>query len=139
MTNRKPVKLGAAQHTSGTFDSAHEASRLTCYAPRATRACTANTLAGTLSACTINMNDSASSLLHVLQQHWQHSSFRPLQEEAVTATLEGKDLLLILPTGSDTLRLPVTYCPLVPDFASNGVDLTSTCLNLAYLMGASDA
>ena len=39
------------------------------------------------------------ALLQKLQMHWGHTLFRPLQLEAVEATLAGRDLLLILPTG----------------------------------------
>ncbi|EFN51104.1 hypothetical protein CHLNCDRAFT_55365 [Chlorella variabilis] len=38
-------------------------------------------------------------LARVMMQHWGHAEFRPLQAEAVAATLGGKDVLLILPTG----------------------------------------
>jgi hypothetical protein len=38
-------------------------------------------------------------LAHVMRQHWGHDAFRPLQAEAVAATLAGGDVLVILPTG----------------------------------------
>ena len=34
-----------------------------------------------------------------LNKHWGYSKFRPLQKEAISSTLEGKDCLVILPTG----------------------------------------
>ena len=41
----------------------------------------------------------SSALLRTLRNHgW--SAFRPLQEEAVTATCQRKDVLLVLPTGA---------------------------------------
>jgi hypothetical protein len=45
--------------------------------------------------------DAALSLaLHrLLKNHYGHDSFRPQQQEAVAATITGKDCLLILPTG----------------------------------------
>jgi ATP-dependent DNA helicase RecQ len=41
------------------------------------------------------MND----LKQLVQKHWGHPTFRPLQEEAMRAVLEGRDSLLVLPTG----------------------------------------
>lgn len=35
----------------------------------------------------------------ILQKYWGHSSFRPFQEEIITAALEKKDVLALLPTG----------------------------------------
>src|SRR6187431_1897708 len=35
----------------------------------------------------------------IVQKHWGFASFRPLQEEAMRAVLDGRDLLLVLPTG----------------------------------------
>jgi len=41
-----------------------------------------------------------SELKHtVLKDRFGHNSFRELQEEGVDAILEGRDLLMILPTG----------------------------------------
>src|SRR5438045_33046 len=38
-------------------------------------------------------------LLDVISRHWGYDSFRPLQQEAMTASLEGRDSLVVLPTG----------------------------------------
>src|SRR5438874_12850014 len=38
-------------------------------------------------------------LLDVISRHWGYNSFRPLQQEAMTASLEGRDSLVVLPTG----------------------------------------
>jgi len=38
------------------------------------------------------------AILEKLRKHWGYSSFRPLQREAVEASLSGKDSLVILPT-----------------------------------------
>jgi ATP-dependent DNA helicase RecQ len=35
----------------------------------------------------------------VVQKHWGYGSFRPLQEESMRAVLDGRDSLLVLPTG----------------------------------------
>ncbi|MEQ1911165.1 MAG: DEAD/DEAH box helicase, partial [Vicinamibacterales bacterium] len=41
----------------------------------------------------------AAGLLSVLARYWGYTAFRPLQEEAMTAVLEERDSLLVLPTG----------------------------------------
>lgn len=54
--------------------------------------------------------DSTAGLAEVLERYWGFSSFRPLQEEAARAILEGRDSLLVLPTGggkSLTFQAPV--------------------------------
>src|SRR5262245_25083874 len=38
-------------------------------------------------------------LMAVIARHWGFSSLRPLQEQAMLATLEGRDSLVVLPTG----------------------------------------
>src|SRR5436309_4573727 len=38
-------------------------------------------------------------LKQLVQKDWGHPSFRPLQEEAMRAVLDGRDSLLVLPTG----------------------------------------
>lgn len=39
------------------------------------------------------------ALLDVLHEYWGYADFRPLQQEAMTAVLEGRDSLVVLPTG----------------------------------------
>jgi len=39
------------------------------------------------------------SLLAVLERYWGYTSFRPLQHEAMDAVVQGRDSLLVLPTG----------------------------------------
>jgi ATP-dependent DNA helicase RecQ len=43
---------------------------------------------------------SFSSLLPVLSEFWGFHTFRPLQEEAMTAILDARDSVVVLPTGS---------------------------------------
>ncbi|MDH4066042.1 MAG: DEAD/DEAH box helicase, partial [Acidobacteriota bacterium] len=38
-------------------------------------------------------------LLPVLERYWGYTSFRPLQREAMEAVVDGRDSLLVLPTG----------------------------------------
>jgi hypothetical protein len=40
------------------------------------------------------------ALLNALKYHFGHDSFRPHQQDAVTATLAGRDTLIVLPTGA---------------------------------------
>mgnify|MGYP001065218898 CR=1 FL=1 len=39
------------------------------------------------------------SLLQVVNKYWGYSSLRPLQHEAMTAAVDGRDSLVVLPTG----------------------------------------
>tara|TARA_R110002111_G_scaffold262289_1_gene337879 strand:- start:182785 stop:184608 length:1824 start_codon:yes stop_codon:yes gene_type:complete len=39
------------------------------------------------------------ALLDKLHEYWGYAEFRPLQQEAMTAVLEGRDSLVVLPTG----------------------------------------
>lgn len=39
------------------------------------------------------------ALLDILHEYWGYTEFRPLQQEAMTAVLEGRDSLVVLPTG----------------------------------------
>src|SRR3954471_16070512 len=39
------------------------------------------------------------TLEHVLSRYWGYTSFRPLQREAMDAILEGRDSVVVLPTG----------------------------------------
>ncbi|HEX8169127.1 MAG TPA: DNA helicase RecQ [Thermoanaerobaculia bacterium] len=38
-------------------------------------------------------------LLEIIQRHWGYDTLRPLQEEAMLATLSGRDALVVMPTG----------------------------------------
>jgi len=38
-------------------------------------------------------------LLDVISRYWGYNSFRPLQQEAMAASLEGRDSLVVMPTG----------------------------------------
>src|SRR5919199_1361324 len=54
-----------------------------------------------MNACTEPMlhDEFAEQLKSVIQRHWGFSSLRPLQEQAMRAVLDGRDSLLVLPTG----------------------------------------
>src|ERR671936_1502389 len=38
-------------------------------------------------------------LLQVIKRHWGFATLRPLQEQAMRAVLDGRDSLVVLPTG----------------------------------------
>src|SRR5207249_10096601 len=42
---------------------------------------------------------SLDGLKGVIERHWGFSSLRPLQEQAMRAVLDGRDSLVVLPTG----------------------------------------
>ncbi|HSU50877.1 MAG TPA: DEAD/DEAH box helicase, partial [Segetibacter sp.] len=54
----------------------------------------------------------------ILQQHWGHGSFRPLQEEIIAAVMQGKDVLALLPTGGGK-----SICFQIPALANDGLCL----------------
>ncbi|MEJ7769607.1 MAG: ATP-dependent DNA helicase RecQ [Chitinophagaceae bacterium] len=54
----------------------------------------------------------------MLKQYWAYNSFRPLQEEIITAILEGKDILALLPTGGGK-----SLCFQVPALMKDGLCL----------------
>ncbi|MFA0962920.1 ATP-dependent DNA helicase RecQ [Roseivirga sp. BDSF3-8] len=55
---------------------------------------------------------------HILRQYWGYETFRPLQEDIVRASLEGKDVLALLPTGGGK-----SVCFQVPALAKEGICL----------------
>ncbi len=67
----------------------------------------------------MNMQD----IHHILQQHWGHSSFRPLQEEIIQAVLQKRDTLALLPTGGGK-----SICFQVPALALDGICIVITPL-----------
>lgn len=59
----------------------------------------------------------------VLKEYWGYDGFRPMQEEIVTAALEGKDVLAIMPTGGGK-----SICFQVPGLMRDGITLVVTPL-----------
>ena len=59
----------------------------------------------------------------VLKQYWGYDSFRPKQEDIISAALEGRDVLAILPTGGGK-----SVCFQVPALMKEGVALVITPL-----------
>ncbi len=59
----------------------------------------------------------------VLREYWGYDGFRPMQEEIITAALEGKDVLAIMPTGGGK-----SICFQVPGLMKDGITLVVTPL-----------
>ncbi len=61
--------------------------------------------------------------LQTLKKYWGYESFRPSQEEIISAALEGKDVLAVLPTGGGK-----SVCFQVPAMMREGLALVITPL-----------
>src|SRR5262249_17736054 len=72
---------------------------------------------------------SVSALEHVLTEYWGYTSFRPLQREAMTAILDGRDSLVVLPTGGGK-----SLCFQAPALAKRGGGLGLVVSPLIALM-----
>ncbi len=64
------------------------------------------------------LTPSGDHLRHLLKAHFGYDSWRPLQEEIITATLAGKDVLALLPTGGGK-----SLCFQLPAMAGEGLTL----------------
>lgn len=56
--------------------------------------------------------------LELLQRHWGHGTFRPMQEEVIRSVLSGRDTLALLPTGGGK-----SLCYQLPALAFGGLTI----------------
>jgi len=63
------------------------------------------------------------SPLSILQQYWNHTQFRPLQEQIIQSVLDGHDTLALLPTGGGK-----SVCFQVPTLMKEGLCIVITPL-----------
>ena len=61
--------------------------------------------------------------LEILRRYWGYDSFRPMQEEIISAAVQGRDVLAILPTGGGK-----SVCFQVPALMKEGTALVVTPL-----------
>jgi ATP-dependent DNA helicase RecQ len=54
----------------------------------------------------------------ILKQYWGHNTFRPLQQEIISAVMDGKDVLALLPTGGGK-----SICFQIPALSQEGICL----------------
>src|SRR5262249_56136015 len=45
------------------------------------------------------MSDTLDALKQIIERHWGYRTLRPLQEDAMRAVLDGRDSLVVMPTG----------------------------------------
>ena len=57
-----------------------------------------------------------SKINNILFQYWGHREFRPMQEEIITAALENRDVLALLPTGGGK-----SLCFQIPAIVKDGI------------------
>ena len=62
--------------------------------------------------------DRRDRLFAALKTHWGYDTLRPLQEEAIDAALDGRDSLVVLPTGGGK-----SLCYQLPPLLRGGTDL----------------
>lgn len=54
--------------------------------------------------------------IHILERYWNHTSFRPLQEDIINAVLENNDTFVLLPTGGGK-----SICFQIPALIKDGI------------------
>ena len=64
-----------------------------------------------------------SKSFELLEKYWGHTSFRPLQEEIIEASIYGKDVFALLPTGGGK-----SICFQIPGLAREGITIVVTPL-----------
>ena len=64
------------------------------------------------------LDSSAGDLQQILERYWGYTSFRPLQREAMSAIVGGRDSLVVMPTGAGK-----SLCFQAPAVLANGLAL----------------
>jgi len=93
---------------------------------------------------------SIDTLAAILEQYWGYTSFRPLQQEAMEAVVQGRDSLLVLPTGGGKSLcfqapalvregLALVISPLISLMKDQVDTLVTTGVPAAYLNSAMSA
>ena len=54
--------------------------------------------------------------IQILEKYWNHTSFRPQQEDIINAVLEGEDTFALLPTGGGK-----SICFQIPALIKEGI------------------
>ncbi len=54
--------------------------------------------------------------INILERYWNHTSFRPLQEDIITAVLEGEDTFVLMPTAGGK-----SVCFQIPALIKDGI------------------
>ena len=62
------------------------------------------------------LDSSAGDLQQILERYWGYTSFRPLQREAMSAIVGGRDSLVVMPTGAGK-----SLCFQAPAVLANGL------------------
>ena len=62
------------------------------------------------------LDSSAGDLQQILERYWGYTSFRPLQREAMSAIVGGRDSLVVMPTGAGK-----SLCFQAPAVMANGL------------------
>lgn len=66
--------------------------------------------------CQVEQQDWQPRAFEVLERHWGYHAFRPLQQEAIQSVVEGRDSLVVLPTGGGK-----SLCYQVPALLHDGL------------------
>jgi len=70
------------------------------------------------SGSTTRRDATTEALLSALKSHWGFDAFRPWQEQAIRSAIDGRDSLVVLPTGGGK-----SLCYQIPPLIHHGVDL----------------
>jgi ATP-dependent DNA helicase RecQ len=113
VTMRTPARRGASQRRSGTENRA-----------RAGAPASGTTEVAASDNSVSRVPHSLDDIRAVVHKYWGFSALRPLQEEAIRAGLDGRDSLVVLPTGGGK-----SLCYQVPPLLADRVDIVVSPLS----------